>query len=152
MSNNWISGPWDNEPDDKIMLLNVNDMVMIGAIHRVPWSGALCGYVRLPDGMDLPSNMYDWDVDVHWGITYQGDGKFVGLHLPDGNYIGFDANHSGDLSPRDATEFPGQNFRAQYRNMNFMTEQVKSLAQQVADIFVSNQNCDLSPCLGGNLA
>ncbi len=150
----WISGPWDNEPDHKIMLFNFDGLSILGAIHRVPWSGHLCGYVRLPDGMELKNDMLSWDVDVHWGITYEGNGQFVGLSLPDGNYIGFDANHSGDLSPRDATEFPN-NFDSQYRDMDFMTEQVKYLAEQIAKIFTNksdSSDVDLSPCLGGDLA
>jgi hypothetical protein len=57
------------------------------AMVRSPMIG-VNGYVRVPEGVELPQDEYgDIMLEVHWGITYaDGDG-----------WIGFDTGHAYDV-------------------------------------------------------
>jgi len=61
----WAKGPWDNEPD----VLEWSDEVtgLDCAILRMPWNGALNGYVAVPEGHPLHGKGYSDRVKVPEG-------------------------------------------------------------------------------------
>ncbi len=85
-----------------------------------------CGYVEssLLAELDLDEGA---DVDVHGGLSY-------GI----GNWVGFDCNHLGDLTPREFLnrakifEGIGQSVDGVYRDYAFVVFETKRLAEQIA--------------------
>ncbi len=105
----WPPGPWDTETEDKAEFSHGGFPCLL---VRGP-AGAWCGYVGVPPGHYAHGKGYDDDsldhVRVHGGLTYS-DGCQVGgriCHVPalgepdDVWWLGFDCNHSGDVSPKD---------------------------------------------------
>lgn len=96
---------------------------------------ALCGAVLQP--------RLDLILQVHWGVTYAGTADYLGFH--DQWAIGFDCAHSGDLAffmgperfmatrRMDAEESLscGSNV---YRDLEFVTNELKRLAEQITSI------------------
>src|SRR5690606_29850193 len=105
----WPPGPWDNEPEDTVECRVAGFPCLL---VRGP-SGAWCGYVGVPPGHSLHGKSYGDDavdaLNVHGGITYGGACQVGGhiCHVPapgepdDVWWLGFDCNHSGDVSPND---------------------------------------------------
>jgi hypothetical protein len=111
----WGDGPWTGEPD-KIQWVDAATGLDC-LIHRGP-SGALCGYVGVPQGHPAYGVGYD-DVrnsdgeypDVHGGLTYAAacmdtDDESHGIcHVPEPGrphdvwWLGFDCGHFSDLMP-----------------------------------------------------
>jgi hypothetical protein len=130
----WIRGEWDNEP-------NRVDFIHAGFscfILRAP-IGHLCGYVGVPNTHSCYNKHYnDIDVDVHGGLTYGEKCQGVICHIPepgmpdDVKWFGFDCAHSGDLSPSIHMRF--MHSYTTYRNIGFVTREVKSLAEQLAKL------------------
>jgi len=119
-----------------------------GGGHR--YGGHLCGYVKIPQehlSMSDMNDEFERLFDVHGGVT------FLEKQLDDGIVIGFDCAHSGDLTP--STEMLKNKFQTLYdcrlkphitsnilyhrhhkyprvyRNVNYVMEECKSLAQQI---------------------
>lgn len=160
----WVAGPWDDEPEDKVEFRHAGFACLI---VRGP-AGAWCGYVGVPPGhpahgvgyalvrvvgeegeIDLPS--------VHGGLTYsngcQGEGGHI-CHVPAPGeadnvwWLGFDCNHSGDVSPREESmhlRYPekrdlfepqigrptGWGSFYEYRTVGYARHQTEKLAEQL---------------------
>lgn len=111
------SGPWDHEPDE-VMLEHAG---YVCELKRHPSLGTWCGYVYVGEEHPLFKNT-DEDgacdfLNVHGGVTYKHEGKF-----------GFDCNHAGDFTPHISWGPAG---KETYRTVEYATNEVKSLAQQL---------------------
>jgi len=122
--------PWDGEPDD-------DQFVAHGLRCRMKRnaSGTWCGYVLIP-GHHPMAGLSDSDLyhlDVHGGVTYassQGDGWV----------IGFDCNHSSDLSQEEWRRFNENHpfygdfyIGREYRTHGFAKGETIKLAKQLWD-------------------
>lgn len=95
-------------------------------VLRMPITGHLCGYV----GVCTSSSLHGIDygsldsVEVHDGLTYSGE-------MPDSDkwWFGFDCAHYGDHVP-----FCSLVGREVYRDMRYVTEELKSLVDQIINI------------------
>lgn len=129
----WPSGEWDNE-DDRYEWRD-EDTGFPCLIVRNSW-GALCGYVGISPDHPFHEKAYqdiDWNLDVHGGVTYTDKCAGHICHVPapgeseDVWWIGFDCNHSCDLAPNMQQMRCG----GTYRNVEYVREECKSLAQQL---------------------
>jgi len=100
-----------------------------------------CGYVSVPKGSRLEKALTYYssdselgisefeqavnDIDVHGGITYNGERKGDGVV-----YRGFDCAHLGDLSPGWDME-DGEDV---YRDKEYVVQECKHLADQILKI------------------
>lgn len=131
-------GEWDTEPDKAQWIDEKTGLDCL--IVRGP-TGALCGYVGVPESNTLFEKDYDTvDVDVHGGLTFSDrcrpvDEASTGIcHTGEvANkivwWLGFDCAHAGDLMPKYDRVFTDYDF---YRNFGYVKSQVTSLASQVA--------------------
>ena len=131
----WRRGPWDGEPD----FVRFESHGLPCIVLRHPRSGHLCGYVAVPPGH--PWHGVDfatlWREDgcpnVHGGVTYaeRCAGSVCHVAKPgdpdDVWWLGFDANHAWDVSPRDASWGDGD-----YRDIGYMRRECERLAEQCA--------------------
>lgn len=136
----WQRGEWDDEPDKAHWVDPATGLDCL--IVRGP-SGALCGYVGVPE--EHPSFGADYDavdVDVHWGLTFANkcapdadESKHI-CHPKEGAanehvwWLGFDCAHSGDLCPAysDLRIFHGDDT---YRHFNYVKRETEQLAAQL---------------------
>lgn len=119
----WQRGPWDEEPDTVIW---IHDSGAVCFVYRNR-SGALCGYVRVPDEhADSISAARD-DFDTPGGVTF-ADSLFAG-----GRGIGFDCGHSWDFAPG----YPSFGDVADYKRLDEVRRHTNRLADRVA-AFVAN--------------
>jgi hypothetical protein len=144
----WGPGPWQNEPNKRYWVDQATGLEC--RILRGPW-GSFCGYVGVPKehpayGMgyepctgDYVDENVEWwrrhitnrlefkikDISVHGGLTYAGQAPFSDLH-----WFGFDCSHSSDFAP-GLSELRS---RGTYRDIKYVTEEVESLAKQLAAI------------------
>lgn len=139
----WPRGEWDSEPDKKQWLDEATGLPCL--IVRGP-SGALCGYVGVPDGHPLFEKDYSSaDVSVHGGLTFadhccpheDGEGRGICHVVEPGEadnvwWLGFDCAHSGDVWPRDRHGL--HDAWSRYRDWHYVARQVESLAKQLAAI------------------
>ena len=113
---------WDNEPD-KVEFIHCG---LRCTILRGPMLN-LNGYVELPESSNVWGLDHTWDepFEVHGGVTYHGRLDQIGQK---DTYVvvGFDTAHAWDLSPKRP------NKGDVYRNLEYVTNQTKSLAEQVA--------------------
>lgn len=153
----WITGPWTSEPDKRQW--RDPDTGLPCLIVRGP-VGALCGYVGVhPDHPFHGLGYYhsDWDedappltpaqvaindLDVHGGLTFakgcgHSEDPSRGIcHIPAPGepdnvwWFGFDCSHCDDLAP--GMNDYGFGRRGVYRDIAYVTEQVTSLAGQIA--------------------
>jgi hypothetical protein len=84
--------------------------------------GYLCGYVTIPKshpdyGKDYEES--DIDIEVHGGLTYGREGKY-----------GFDCAHLGDMRPFSEEEYQFDYIAAEYRDVEYVTNEVNSMAYQ----------------------
>lgn len=148
----WSAGPWSDEPDrwegehEGFPLLALRNQM-----------GAWCGYAAMPLGHPWHGKdaFRDVDVDVHGGLTY-GD-KCSGniCHVPkpgepdDVWWLGFDCNHSGDVSPgMEAMEgehwwLRAREHFASYKSLDYVQRECQRLAEQ-AKAAVAHQGKDPS--------
>lgn len=132
-------GPWMDEPDfEKFKYNGLNCMLIRSDI------GCWCGYVQLPE--NHPWIRIDYheinDIDVHGGLSFKGPRTD---YQEEGEWIGFDCAHSMDLSPSNEKvikeiikhlyrKFPGIDqslLNPTYKDINFVREETKRLADQV---------------------
>ena len=117
------------------------------------FGGYLCAYVEIPEGHFLYNNVnlsLDKEVnfDIHGGITHNVLAE--GFHI-----IGFDCAHSCDYVP--STELFKKNielfpipeefkkyslFNPVYRNMNYVIEECKCLANQISKLEICKEKND----------
>ena len=133
----WLSGEWDNEPD-KIQWQDPTTKLPCLMVRNP--AGGWCGYVGVPRNHPAYEKDYD-DVaaEVHGDLTYankcvEGPRDKSICHIPgegesdDVWWLGFDCMHSGDIYPAMIIE---SSLRS-YRNQEYVTQQVTSLAAQLA--------------------
>jgi hypothetical protein len=133
-------GQWDTEPDKAHWIDERTGLDCL--IHRGP-SGALCGYVGVPEshpyfGMDydaLPDSL-----DVHGGLTFSdschGNEEGRGIcHPKEGAanesvwWFGFDCAHLGDFCPSHDRSY---GYAGSYKSMGYVQSEVASLAAQLS--------------------
>lgn len=101
-------------------------------ILRMDYSGHLCGYIEIPDnhkldGMDYTSieEKYDWEVPAHGGLTFSGK-----LRDEEGQWIGFDCAHSGDVLPNS----PIVHFEFEtYKDMKYVESNLKKIVDFIEE-------------------
>jgi hypothetical protein len=114
---------WMNEPDRK----EWESQGLPCLILRGPGK-SLCGYVGVSEehpayGRDYSDRLL-YDIDVHGGLTFAGQGD--GKHRPAGYWwLGFDCAHFGDA-------VPAYNIYGTYRDMAYVTRECEGLAKQLA--------------------
>ena len=103
---------------------------------RVPPIGALCGYVKIPQGHPWFNRGYSEieSCEVHGGLTYSGRSPLIIQGVVTDWWIGFDCSHAGDLCPEIAklrvTGPPP--FSETYRDLAYVTAECDKLAAQAA--------------------
>lgn len=140
----WPDGEWKDEPDKAQWVHNGLDCLIV----RGP-SGALCGYVGVPEShLYFEQNYSNYeivDVECHGGLTFSEfsrpheEGEHKGIcHAGDDIankrvwWLGFDCAHSGDLTPKYVNEYMRYGYYDQYKNFAYVKKQVESLADQCA--------------------
>ena len=116
-------GPWDDEPDSDVFETHGLECQMMRAEV-----GHWCGYVVSPKQIgNAEDALY-----VHGGVSWDGDriplesrSRGIGAQV-----IGFDCGHPGDVSPKNASAFPGNT----YRTYEYAKSETIRLAKQVAQI------------------
>ena len=114
--------PWEHEPDH----VEWTQHGFACEIKRSPTTGALCGYVYLPEGHPWHGGYEGLDelVDVHGGFTY-------GAPKDDGTWcIGFDCSHAGDLCPRmmQHQHWYHPQYDDVYRDIDYVRAEVEKMA------------------------
>lgn len=86
--------------------------------------GYLCGYVEVPDGLNVDVD----EIACHGGITFNGHwSKFP----TDGYYIGFDCIHVGDWDP--ITARVGLSIGNTYKDSEFVLNEIKNIIKQLKE-------------------
>lgn len=124
--------PWMNEPDRE----EFEHCGYPCLIQRSEGLFNFCGYVAVPPGHPDHGKEYNdgIKVEVHGGLTYSNFCLNNICHTPkEGEpdnvwWFGFDCAHAGDYCPA-VPYFRG---RAIYRDINYVREEVKRLAEQLA--------------------
>jgi hypothetical protein len=133
-------GPWDSEPDHE----DFRSPEGLPCVLRRSALGSWCGYVGVPPGHPWHGKDYgdinDPHPDVHGGLTYSDRCQGAICHVPqpgesdDVWWLGFDCNHSGDLSLYDVAH--GGAFQhnglwtVSYKTAEYAREQTLHLAAQ----------------------
>lgn len=141
----WERGPWDDEPDKVQWQDEATGLPCL--IVRGP-VGSWCGYVGVPEGHPWHGKGYDQcdDVDVHGGLTFasscsEGPAEQSICHVPAPGeadnvwWLGFDCAHCMDMSPGMTAYravLPRLRNPGTYRDSKYVTEEVRTLAAQVA--------------------
>lgn len=146
-----IRGKWDNEPDRAQFMYRGH----LCLILRAPHSGHLNGYVALTrDHKMFQKDYMDIDCSVHGGITYGRMGynkkhrdkpyyrpKYSRKHLGRKPiyWIGFDTAHYNDFQPYRVSRMQELGFGAsyhdgEYRDMSYVTRELKQLVDQLVEI------------------
>lgn len=155
-----IPGEWQKEPD-KVCYLDEETSFPCMILRNT--NGALCGYVAVGEQHPLFGKEYNFKINVddlnrvklhpeaspvdiflqivsenpnnipigalfnvHGGITFSW--TFDELKLW---WFGFDCNHYRDIAPRYAKEM--QYPDAQYRNIDYVKNEIKNLAKQLSE-------------------
>ena len=151
-------GAWNDEPD----MVRFEHKGMKCVVLRHAWSGHLCGYVRLRRGSRLYREVgkvmakrekvegwkrrmrgagYDHErlsgVRVHGGLTFCGRLDKNGAK---GLWLGFDCAHAWDIVPRykGMMEKTGGGGGGKYRDMEYVVDQTKLMAEQVKELVWGN--------------
>lgn len=156
----WGHGPWQGEPDKLQWIDEATGLDCL--IVRGP-SGALCGYVGVPEGHpyfgveyhgctitpacgeDYCGHRPERAIEVHGGLTFsdfchEGPPECGICHTPvEGRpdrvwWLGFDCAHSGDLTPKYAAD-PNWPIRdGWYKSRKYVEREVVQLAAQLKRI------------------
>lgn len=115
-----MSKPWESEPN----YARWDDRGYTCEIKRMPKLLHLCGYITLPAGHLWEHRSYDdIYISVHGGLTYK-----------EGNVIGFDCAHAGDLSPGLALLSDGRfaiyHVNDVYRDWAYVQGEISSMVDQ----------------------
>ena len=132
----WGKGPWTSEPD-KVTFEHNGLKCLIRRIYhdKIPedLGGYFCGYVEIDEGHPLYHSNKRFDADVHGGVTWNG-------FMQDTYYVGFDCNHAWDISPAEQKLELCRVFDAKYRDINYVIEECKYLANQIKDYKVEKED------------
>ena len=134
-------GPWQSEPDKEQW---VDPKTGLSCILRRNNSGALCGYVGVPEGHPWYMKGYpNIDAVVHGGLTFAGrcqKGEHAICHVvepgePDNVWwLGFDCAHGFDYLPAlNSDRMPLIQELSDYRDVKYVKQQCARLAKQVLD-------------------
>lgn len=139
-------GIWQREPDKMQWVDRETGLDCL--IHRNR-SGALCGYVGVPESHPYFGKEYShMDFDVHGGLTYSDfcqerpadcgeEGEGI-CHVPYAGraehvwWLGFDCAHGFDVSPKYRRRFGGA--EEVYRDIGYVMRQCASLAKQLSSV------------------
>lgn len=131
----WPDGVWKNEPDFVYWVDEGTGYHCF--IKRYEHSGHLSGYVVVPKTNFFFENSGDdvYQLNVHGSVTYRDKLKFLGNEEIDLNFaneedwvIGFDCLQCMDINPRFMEYCHGDQI---YRDINYVTSEVESLARQL---------------------
>lgn len=140
----WGPGPWQNEPD-KVQFRD--EATGLDCLIVRNHSGALCGYVGVPESHPLFGKHYndlDADFDVHGGLTFsdachEGSEETTICHIPDPGqpdhvwWFGFDCCHYLDMGPALEARLKTSGYVGLiYRDIPYVKQQIASLASQLA--------------------
>lgn len=144
----WSRGQWDDEPDKVQFSDEATGLPCL--IVRGP-SGALCGYVAVPEGHRFYKQSYEaCDVEVHGGLTFASHcshgAEDSGIcHIPEPGepdnvwWLGFDCAHSGDYCPAYSRYrsvdglFEIHSFET-YKDIDYVRHEVAELAAQIVQV------------------
>ncbi len=144
----WGPGPWQDEPDKVVWVDEKTGLDCMA--RRVFPMGHFCGYVGVPQGHRLFGER-GGDLSAHGGITStglcaKGADEVTGLcHKPlPGRpekvwWFGFDCAHCFDIMPGMGAMLGGieRVFKisedSEYRTLDYVKEQCRDLARQIAD-------------------
>lgn len=153
-------GPWHTEADHDDFR-SPEGLPCI--LHRASL-GAWCGYVGVPPGHPWHGKEYgditDPYPEVHGGLTYAAPCQGPLCHVPqpgesdDVWWLGFDCNHSGDLSLYDIADGRADRFNGMwlesYKTAEYARGETLKLAEQAASAATSPVTDAGLPCeLGG---
>lgn len=144
----WGDGPWQSEPDKMQFPDEATGLPCLIVRNN---SGALCGYVGVPEGHPAYKKHYD-DVsaDVHGGLTFSdqcrpGKEEENICHIPSAGesdnvwWLGFDCIHAGDFGPAFdrlmaavSGRTPLWGNRETYKTVKYVKREIKQLAAQLA--------------------
>jgi hypothetical protein len=146
----WGPGPWADEPDKEQFSDEATGLPCL--IKRSGLSGALCGYVGVPEGHPWHGKDYqDLDdvVGVHGGLTYadsceEGPEGTTICHVPGPGepeplwWLGFDCHHAWDIGPAMKARERERGYEiditdSSYKPVAYVREQCAGLAQQAAE-------------------
>jgi hypothetical protein len=144
----WIDGPWKQEPD-KIQWEDFQTGLPCLIVRND--IGALCGYVGVPNDHPWHGKEYgEIDAVAHGGLTFTGpcmdveDESRGVCHVPgegepdDVWWVGFDCAHWNDKCDMGIAHLPelkdlelfGRSSPSAYRDVDYVTKQVRRLAAQ----------------------
>ncbi len=148
----WGPGPWQDEPDKEQW---ADEETGYACLIKRNHSGALCGYVGVPEGHPWHGKGYDEiEPDVHGGLTYAAlcqegpEGQTI-CHVPAPGepeplwWLGFDCAHAWDLSPgmeareRECGMPPIRIPGSSYKPVGYVKEECARLAQQAAAVMAT---------------
>lgn len=132
----WRRGAWDEEPDKAHW---VDSTTGLDCLIVRGGSGALCGYVGVPESNSecFGKDYDDVDVDVHGGLTFSSacQERINGIcHAEEDAanntvwWLSFDCAHGGDLSPRHSYTLWSNDT---YKNFEYVKHEVEKLALQL---------------------
>lgn len=139
----WGPGPWQDEPD-RVEWRCKGTPRLACLIVRADMTGALCGYVGVPEGHPWHGAGVGFTgANVHGGVTY-GAPCDVGGHIcheprlgepADVWWIGFDCGHYYDVLPGTnallaRVGLPWPDMGGTYRTVSYVRAEVESLARQ----------------------
>lgn len=134
----WPDGPWKEEVDK--MQYEDPTTGMPCLVVRGP-SGALCGYVGVPESHPCYKKSYnEVNVEAHGGLTYSAlctENEHGICHIPgEGEpdnvwWLGYDCAHLGDLCPA-YQRFGLFGYDETYRDIDYVMAQNADLARQLA--------------------
>ena len=111
---------WETEPYSHLF----KHAGLLCFMKRHPELGHWCGYVATPTELDNPES----NMDVHGGATFYEFDKDLEEWV-----VGFDCAHLGDLIPKIQDTFSRREGNGDvYRDKEYVIEQTKKLAEQVA--------------------
>jgi hypothetical protein len=138
----WGPGPWQDEPD-RLEWRCEGTPRLPCLIVRANVTGALCGYVGVPEGHPWHGAGYGLEADVHGGVTYGApcdpDGHIC--HEPRTGepaevwWIGFDCCHLMDVAPATVAilarlDIAWPAMGETYKPVSYVRAEVESLARQ----------------------
>lgn len=94
-------------------------------IRRHSNFGHLCGYVEVPDGLDIDID----EIDCHGGITFNDR---CDVFPTDGYYIGFDCLHYDDWDPFSAKQVIAE-YHNTYKDSEFVLNEIKNIIKQLKE-------------------
>lgn len=128
----WGEGPWNDEID---YLEFTDPTTGVDCLVRRNQFGALCDYVRIPQGHPASLGSAHEAYGVHGGVTFAG--TFDENSGPEGYWLGFDCAHSFDYSPGLDNFMAQAKFRtdmdnlANYKTVDYVKAECHRLALQL---------------------